>query len=172
MKTLFTITMMIGLLSFSINDQNLSKYDDDGNSTSIKSFDWLIGQWQGACFGGIGEEIWTSPVDGVMMGMYRFYKDGKPGFYEFCHLGDFGDGIELRIKHFNPDFKGWESKEDFVSMKLIKISKNKAIFDGLTMELASDGTLQIKLDIDQGDGQIKTENMNFVKIGTLTNHDG
>lgn len=113
------------------------------------NYAWLSGTWTGDGFGGTSEEMWSQPSeDGTMMGTYRHHKgDGSLNFYEFMIF----DSTGLRLKHFNPDMKGWESKEDFVHFKMIETTENKIVLEGLIFERKSDMKMEIKLDLKDGD---------------------
>lgn len=123
------------------------------SSTAILAQDvpyaWLAGTWTGDGFGGTSEEMWSSPsADGTMMGTYRHHKgDGTLNFYEFMVM----DSTGLRLKHFTPELKGWETKEDFVHFKLIEFTENKIVLKGLVFELKSESELEIRLDLKDGD---------------------
>lgn len=110
---------------------------------------WLAGNWSGDGFGGVSEELWSQPsADGTMMGTYRHHKgDGSLNFYEFMVM----DSTGLRLKHFNPDLIGWETKEDFVHFKAIEFTENKIVLKGLVFERKSDTEMEIRLDLKDGD---------------------
>ncbi len=71
----------------------------------------LVGRWQGFYADQPVEEIWFDPIGGQMMGCFRWVREGKVWMYEFTLLSEEADGIVLRIKHFKPDFVGWEEKD-------------------------------------------------------------
>lgn len=110
---------------------------------------WLAGSWTGDGFGGTSDEVWSQPsADGTMMGSYRHHKgDGSLNFYEFMVM----DSTGLRLKHFNPDMTGWETKEDFVHFKAIEFTENKIVLKGLVFERKSDTEMEIRLDLKNGD---------------------
>lgn len=116
---------------------------------------WIEGTWVGDGFGGTSEEVWSSPSkDGTVMGSFRHFKgDGSLNFYEFLVL----DSTGLRLKHFNPDMTGWETKEDFVTFKKIEFQENKIILKGLVYELKSPDEMEIRLDLKGKDGNKWTE---------------
>ena len=120
-------------------------------SQSEFAYAWLAGNWVGDGFGGTSEELWSEPsADGIMMGTYRHHKgDGSLNFYEFMVM----DSTGLRLKHFNPDMVGWETKEDFVHFELIEFTENKIILKGLIFERKSDSEMEIRLDLKNGDKQ-------------------
>jgi len=51
-------------------------------AATIADMAWLAGHWIGGGLGGLTEEVWSPPRNGVMMGMFRLVRDGKPIFYE------------------------------------------------------------------------------------------
>ena len=83
-----------------------------------------------------------------MMGTYRHHNaDGTLNFYEFMVM----DSTGLRLKHFNPDMEGWETKEDFVHFKSIAFTENRIVLEGLVFERRSDEEMEIRLDLKDGD---------------------
>lgn len=128
-----------------IQSETTTKFD-------INDFSWLSGHWIGEGFGGVSEEIWSPPADGTMMGMFRQLNDDKLVFYEFLLLDETG----LRLKHFHPDLKGWETKDEFVTFEMVEYSKKKIVLKGLEFELKSKNEMEIRLRMRQGD-EVKTE---------------
>lgn len=126
------------------------------NSTTVNfnidDYSWLAGHWIGDGFGGVSEEVWAPPADGTMMGMYRHIKDEKLVFYEFLLLDKEG----LRLKHFNPDLKGWETRDEFVTFPMVEFTPNKLTLKGLTFEKKSDTEMEIRLRLKRGD-KVSTE---------------
>ncbi len=122
------------------------------NEFDINDYKWLVGTWIGDGFGGVSEEVWSKPVDGTMMGMYRHHKDGKLVFYEFLLLDETG----LRLKHFHPDLKGWEEKDDMLRFEMVEYSPTKLTMKGLTFEKKSDSLFIINLKMRRGD-KVETE---------------
>ncbi|MEX0288905.1 MAG: DUF6265 family protein [Flavobacteriaceae bacterium] len=125
---------------------------DEVAAFNIDDYSWLAGHWVGDGFGGISEEVWTLPADGTMMGMYRHIKDGKLVFYEFLLLDEQG----LRLKHFNPDLKGWETKDEFVSFPMVSYTADKLVLKGLSFERKSDTEMEIRLRLRKGE-ELTTE---------------
>ncbi|SNS44266.1 hypothetical protein SAMN05421640_0161 [Ekhidna lutea] len=119
-----------------------------GQNTDVP-YAWLAGSWTGDGFGGTSEEVWSLPsADGTMMGTYRHHKgDGSLNFYEFMVM----DSTGLRLKHFNPDMTGWETKEDFVHFKAIEFTEDMIVLKGLVFERKSDDEIEIRLDLKNGD---------------------
>lgn len=103
-------------------------------AATIDQVAWLAGPWEGEAFGGTFEEVWSSPSAGTMMGMWKLLEDGEVSFYELQLLVEEEGSLSLKVKHFHPDFKAWEDKEEYTTFRLVKLTENGAYFDGLTFE--------------------------------------
>jgi hypothetical protein len=99
---------------------------------TIDSMAWLAGHWSGDAMGGQVDEIWSPPREGEMIGMFRAVRQGKPSLYELMTMTETGGGLSVRLKHFDPDFKGWEPQEKFVTFAFVTQKDNHWYFDGLT----------------------------------------
>lgn len=124
-------------------------------TASLDELAWLAGHWTGDGLGGQTEETWGAPSGGVMVGAFKLVKEGKPVFYEFMTLGPTENGLAMRLKHFNPDMKGWEEKEKFVEFRYIGAEGNVHRFSGLTFRRDSDDALTIFLALRQKSGEVK-----------------
>ncbi len=110
---------------------------------------WLAGSWTGDGFGGTSQEVWSQPDEqGVMMGMYRHYRaNGELNFYEFILLDQNG----MRLKHFDPDLKAWEEKEDYLHFEMVEIDEGRIEMKGLVLEQTGDDKMEIRLDMKRGE---------------------
>ncbi len=135
------------------------KLDKPENAAKAKVADlaWMQGRWTGKAFGGEAEEVWSPTLGNTMMGMFRLVKDDHVVFYEFCTLVEEDGGVRLRLKHFHPDLKGWEEKDAMVTFPLIKLEKNQAYFDGLTIQKEADDSLIMYLMIQPKGGKEREE---------------
>lgn len=88
----------------------------------------------GDAFGGQVEENFSPPVGGVMVGHFSSWQDGKISFYELETVGEENGTLVFRVKHFNPDLKGWEEKDKTVDFPLVAIEGDRVYFSGLTIE--------------------------------------
>jgi hypothetical protein len=141
----------------------------------LSQFAFLQGQWSGTGLGAKCDEMWSAPAGDCMLGTFRMVEDGKLNFTEFFMLQKDADGgIVLRLKHYTPEFDGWEEKDQFVSFPLIKVEKNTAYFGGLTYAVQSDGSMKVWVAMKQKDGNfnpdysrcvgVKIENTCFIGI--------
>lgn len=137
------ITLAFALTLFGLAVQAQEKPD----------FSWISGTWRGPGFGGTFEEIWSQPdAMGTVMGMFRFHDDQDSiQFYEFWKL----DGSGLLLKHFTPEFIGWEEKDGFVNFPMVSAETGKITLKGLVYELIDEKTLRISLDM-KNKGEVKT----------------
>ena len=94
---------------------------DTRPKATLQDITWLQGAWEGAAFGGISEELWSEPLAGSMMGVYRSVENGTVKFYEINSIVEVGGSLEIRLKHFNADFTGWEEKEIVRTFPLVRI---------------------------------------------------
>ena len=124
---------------------------------SVNDMVWLAGSWSGTGLGGVSEEIWSKPSNGVMMGMYRLIKEDKPVFYEALWLIEENGTLIMRLKHFHGNLVGWEEKDKTVDFRFVKKEGKRVYFSGLTFDLAVNNELTIYLALRQKDGVLKEE---------------
>ena len=148
------------------NTENTVKLSEGAVSekASLTDMAWLAGSWSGTGFGGVNEEMWSKPNGGSMVGTYRLIKDGKAVFYEMMMLVEREDSIVLRLKHFNPDFTGWEEKDKSVDFKFVNKVGSRMNFSGLTFEKVSGDRLNIYLALKQKDGSVKEEVFSMSRV--------
>ena len=156
--TAFALSISILIALFAFHYSTPSDHSEE-KPLKIHDYEWLVGHWKGDGFGGVSEEIWAPPIDGTMMGMYRHYKDGKLVFYEFLLIDETG----LKLKHFNPDLTGWETKEKFVTFPMIGHSKDLLEFKGLAFEQKSDTEMEIRLKMNRS-GVVSTEVFSMKRV--------
>ncbi|MEX0316092.1 MAG: DUF6265 family protein [Allomuricauda sp.] len=110
---------------------------------------WITGHWKGKALGGIVEEIWSPPIGDSMMFSFKLVNNGKVSLYEFGHIWQLDSTLILQLKHFNGDLKGWETKDETVDFKLVKLEKDKVFFEGLTMEKTNENSMRVSVVVEQ-----------------------
>ncbi|MFK7863159.1 MAG: DUF6265 family protein [Pseudohongiellaceae bacterium] len=132
--------------------------------TSINDFAFLTGTWVGAGMGGKSEEMWMPGSDGRMFGIFKQSSEGGLIFSEYMEITKVNNEIVLRLKHFNPDFSGWETKNEHLTFKLSSVGENRADFGSLRYEVIEGDTLVIELDMQTTDGSHTTETFTLKRI--------
>jgi hypothetical protein len=89
------------------------------------------------------------------MGMYRLIKDGEVVFYEFLIIVEELDGLTLKLKHFNPDFTGWEEKDSSIDFPLVRFEQDAVYFDGISFHKVDQDTMKVLLKIKGEDGEVR-----------------
>lgn len=163
-KNLFLSSLILALFSICAsgqvkNTQNTLKLAEGRSSPSATIADvaWLAGSWVGTGLGGVSEEMWSQPQGGIMMGTYRLIVKDKPVFYEMMWLAESEGSLVLKIKHFHPNFVGWEEKDKTVDFKFVSKDGKRVYFSGLTFEQADDKSLKIYLALKDKDGSVREE---------------
>lgn len=123
---------------------------------------WLTGYWVGEGLGGTVEDVWLPPQAGVLLGAFRLQKaDGKPGLYELFAIEEVDDTLQFVVKHFNPDWVGWEEKDKALRIRLTRISADEIVFGGIVFQRAGADTLVVKLAIREKSGQLRLETLTY-----------
>ena len=156
--TLVLSFILLVFMSWAFIPANESNWEEDCQEETfdIEDLSWMVGSWEGDGFGGVSEEMWAPAADGTMMGMYRHLQDGKLVFYEFLLLDENG----MRLKHFHPDLKGWETKDEMVTFDMISATTEKLTLKGLTFTKKGDDEMVIELKMRRGD-KVETEVFNM-----------
>ena len=125
--------------------------------TRIEDFGFLTGYWAGEGMGGRSEEMWMPPSDGSMFGIFKQSDANGLIFTEFMEITQLEGKFILRLKHFNPDFSGWEEKTEHLTFPFTGKSANSADFGSLRYKVSEEDILIIELDMRQKAGTLKTE---------------
>ncbi|MCG8506809.1 MAG: DUF6265 family protein [Sphingomonadales bacterium] len=133
------------------------------DKVSIDDFAFLTGYWKGTGLGGEVEEVWMPPVDGRMFGIFKLSGDGELSFTEYMEITQQEGQWVVRLKHFNPDFSGWEEKDDHVTFHLDSVRENEALFGGLTYKVSNGNELEVTVRLNYSDGRTVVEPLNFVR---------
>jgi len=134
---------------------------------TLKDVAWLEGHWRGTGLGGQAEDLWSSPAGGAMPGIFRLVKDGAVVFYELMTLVEAEGSLELRLKHFHADLKGWEEKDKVLSFPLTKREPGKFQFGGILFERSGEHELTVTVSIRQRDGTVKDEPFRFQRVRAI-----
>ena len=98
-----------------------------------------------------------------MMGSFKLVQGGKVKFYEIITISEVEETLIMRLKHFDPQLKGWEEKDETVDFKLVKLSPDKVFFDGLTFERISENEMNVYVRFES-DGQHSEGKFNYHRV--------
>ena len=148
---------------FGLSAQNTVSLPENESSpkASLEDTTWIEGHWKGEAFGGIAEEIWSPPLGGSMMFVFKLVADGKVQFYEIGHIREVENSLILQLKHFHGDLKGWEEKDDTVDFKLVKIEGQRIYFDGLTFEKITEDEMNVYVVVGDEGGDSEEVKFNY-----------
>lgn len=132
-------------------------------AANLKVIDWLTGHWRGEAMGGITEEIWSPSLAGSKMFSFRMASGDEVVFYEFGAMSEENGTLILRLKHFNPDLKGWEEKDEREEFRLIKVTPDKVFFDGFTFEKISPDEINMYVLMEHKDKPSEELKFNYKK---------
>ncbi|MFA6208904.1 MAG: DUF6265 family protein [Candidatus Obscuribacterales bacterium] len=126
-KAIIVATMLLAASAIG----TLSTFADTNYSLAALSF--MCGTWRGASesHSSIVEEYWSEADGNTMIGCYRSIKGSDTTFYELLVIQKVPDGIELKMKHFDRELVGWESKEKAQVCRLTSLSADEATFEGV-----------------------------------------
>ena len=168
MNQYFKIVIASIFLALSLNgiaQSNTLKFTNKTISpkASMADVSWIQGHWKGEAFGGIIEEIWSPPLGGSMMFQFKLIVENKVVFYEFGGISELNGTLRLQFKHFHPDFKGWEEKDELQDYKLVKIEDNRVYFEEFTFEKINDNEINLYVVIENEDGVNEELMFNYKK---------
>jgi len=121
-------------------------------AASIEDVAWIEGHWLGEAFGGIAEEIWSTPAAGTMMASFRLIDGEDIAFYEFIIIREVDSTLTMQLKHFDNALRGWEEKEESVEFPLVALTEDAAYFEGLTFIKNGPDEMTVIVLISKEDG--------------------
>lgn len=162
------LIMQTGTCGFLQAQDNTMYKDPDSESppAALEDVAWLAGHWRGEQWGGIIDEVWSSPLGNSMMGMFRLVVDGKVKFYEFVTITEERGTLMLRLKHFHGNLKGWEEKDETIDFPLVTVSPDKVYFDGITLERVSGREMNVYVELEDADtGERNETTFRYERVG-------
>ena len=133
-------------------------------AATIADAAWLQGYWVGEGMGGIAEDNWMPPSNGMMLGTFRLVKsDGSKGFYELLGIEEFEESLRIVVKHFHPDWVGWEEKDQSFKFRLTKVAPDELVFGALAFQRTAPDTFVFRITMRQKEGPPKVSAITFRK---------
>jgi hypothetical protein len=161
-RVLFVIFFFVTSAAFAAEPARTRQLASHAQSppATIADISWLQGHWTGKALGGETEEMWMPPKGGVMLGMYRLIKDGKPVFYELLTFAEERGSLVLRLKHFEPDLTGWEEKAESRRFALVAKEPGAVYLEGMTFIRNRDDSITVYVAVDRN-GTISEERFDY-----------
>lgn len=128
---------------------------------SIDDAAWLAGRWVGEGFGGQMEEAWAPPIGGQMVGHFRYWRGGDVQFYEIMMIDVTEAGVRMRVKHFNPDFVGWEERDGWHTFEPVSAAPGALLFNGLEIRSDGEDAIVMNIRIRGNDDVVRDEILRF-----------
>ena len=140
--------------------------DDPDNppAASLADASLLVGSWAGTAFGGTLEAARNPPSAGSMVGLFKLMHDGEVSFYEILLLAEEEGTLNLKVKHFNPDFSAWEDKKEHITFRFIKAEEDALHFSGISFYRISDDELHAYVVMRSGD-EVREEKLIYHRAG-------
>lgn len=89
----------------------------------------LAGSWYGHVGEDLIDEHWSAPAGGVMIGIFRWLKQGRLYMYEFLAIDpEASGGLVLHLKHFHDGLVAWEGKSLVRAFPLVELGSRQATF--------------------------------------------
>lgn len=96
---------------------------------SLVELGWMQGHWIMEGASGRAEEIWMAPVDGPMVGSFRWVMPGGQQLLEFLVIEQRGGDVFFRFKHFDRDYRAWEEQPNVY--RLARVEGHSARFENV-----------------------------------------
>ncbi|MBX2849807.1 MAG: hypothetical protein KTR16_15900 [Acidiferrobacterales bacterium] len=160
----FAVCVMVGTVNAqSAYTENTYKLDDPNvrPKATIDQVNWLVGNWVGTAFGNDFEEVWNPASAGTMVGFFKLLNEDGVVFYELLLLAEEEGSLSLKVKHFSENFHAWETKEDYINFKLVKIEPNAIHFSGLSFYRDGDDKINGYIVMKGKDGTVKEEPLTY-----------
>jgi hypothetical protein len=169
MKTTPLLGIALSAFALLIPSHLLAQAAPEANASTVKAtlndFRWIAGHWTGTGLGGVSEELWSPPAGGAMMGSFRQLRDGRVEFYEFLTLVERNGTVFLRLKHFHPDLRGWEDKDQSLEFPLVELTPTGAVFSAMTFTHESTDAFRVSLRLrDRTTGALRDELFDFKRV--------
>ena len=120
---------------------------------TLTDANFLIGSWKGEAFGKPFEAHWSPPSAGSMLGTFKLLEDDGDAtrFFEILMLDERDGSLNLRVKHFQPDFTAWEDKDEHTNFRLMRVDDDALHFSGLSFYRITDDEMHGYILMRRGD---------------------
>lgn len=142
----------------------LARQDAPPPKAAIADAAWLAGRWTGEGMGGTLSQGMSDPVGGQMAGYFTLAKDGKVVFHQLVLFEEHAGSLRVRVKHFGPDFVGWEEKDGSLDFPLVSAAPGELAFRGMTFRRVSDDAFTLTIRMKGKDGTGRDEVLRYRRL--------
>ena len=80
-----------------------------------------------------------------------------------ARIEEFEGSLRIVVKHFHPDWVGWEEKDQSLKFRLTKLAADEMVFGALAFQRTAPDTFVFRLTMRQKEGPPKVETITFRK---------
>ena len=131
---------------------------------SIADAAWLSGRWTGEGMGGTFQQGMSDPAGGRIAGYFTLLHGDKAVFHQLILLTEQEGTLRLKVKHFSPDFVGWEEKDGFLDFPLISASPDELAFKAMTFRRTGADAMTLTIRMTGRDGTGRDEVLRYRRI--------
>jgi hypothetical protein len=129
---------------------------------------FLEGKWTLTDGDVIWDEQWTAPRGDSILGMCRAQNKGETFFYELLTIEQDESGPVMKLKHFRRGLIGREEKGEVVTLPLLSLKENEAVFEQADKQVR----LTYRRKVDElyaalekwKDGQKRVDEFRYVRV--------
>lgn len=122
---------------------------------------WLSGRWVGEGMGGTFQQAMSDPAQGRILGYFTLVQGEKVIFHQLILLVEHEGSLTLKVKHFTPDFVGWEDKEKALEFPLISASPDTLAFRAMIFRRTGPDTMTLTIRMTSRDGTGRDEVLRY-----------
>ena len=131
---------------------------------SIADAAWLAGRWTGEGMGGTFQQGMSDPAGGRIAGYFTLIRGDKVVFHQLILLAEQDGTLRLRVKHFSPDFVGWEEKDKSLDFPLVSASPDELAFKAMTFRRIGKDAMTLTIRMTGRDGTGRDEVLRYRRI--------
>ncbi|MCR9247609.1 MAG: DUF6265 family protein [bacterium] len=124
---------------------------------------WLTGHWVGEGFGGESEEVWLPARDGTLSGIFRLVVSGKVRFYELFTIAEIDGELQMKLKHFHADLRGWEERDEVLTWPGTDLGPSSVTFGPVRYELLAPDRLRASVTVEEN-GTTGVQHLEFRRM--------
>ena len=152
----FLFAALLALTALPANAQQTRSMAAGASSppATLADVAWLVGTWAGEQGDGrFASETYSEPKGGQITGHFFETREDRVSLMELMQIVESNGSLIYRLRHFRPDFSGWEDKDGTpTEFRLIAVEDGRFYFDGITLDASEPGKLDFWVRVSSKDG--------------------